>query len=82
MACKCIEKTNEALKEHNAELDTSFKFNFKTGKAPIVLPVALRKRSPSRKPLPTLMATFCPFCGKRVLKKTPYKRLPRLATKL
>ena len=77
-SCKCIEKVNKELAKQNLRLATHFSFNARTGDAHLELPVPLQKIVPNRKPLPTLVATFCAFCGKRLIveKKRTTKKKP------
>lgn len=65
MKCDCINLCNDALKNDNAELDSKFTFDFETGKMGSVLCLPLRKINPSRKPLPSMVVTYCPICGTR-----------------
>jgi hypothetical protein len=58
---------NEALAEHNAGLDIPLELDLKSGQhLPPRTQVPLYKldkdRRP-RRPLPVLMAAYCPFCG-------------------
>lgn len=72
---KCIEEVNKALEERNAALCSRTKINFKTGKISTIGPILqVEKLDPKiRKPLPTLLCNFCPFCGKSLAEK-PEKR--------
>lgn len=78
--CKCIEKVNKELAKKNLRLATNLSFNIRTGEAYLELPVPLQKIEPSRKPLPTFVATFCVFCGKRLIPKDKPKRKKTRAT--
>lgn len=66
--CKCIPAVNKTLAKSNARLKTSFRINFSTGKSSEILVLPLEKIEKSRKPLPSLVCTFCPFCGKKLYK--------------
>ena len=69
MSCKCIRNVNgQLLKDgHNCEIDVPLQMNFDTGKlAPPKCKIALEKRNKkSRKALPVVIASYCPFCGKK-----------------
>lgn len=66
--CNCVKEMDEALKEHNGRIGLA-----------ILLPAngsnRLRSRvlirtekvdAKKRKPVPAVMASFCPFCGESV----------------
>lgn len=64
--CDCAKQMNEALKEHNAALDIPMMTTRRNGDLERTGPkvvVATRKLSKSRKSLPMLFASYCPFCG-------------------
>ena len=73
--CDCITQVNEALKPHGARLALSFRLTEEMveqdGKqlrslqfARVRCQVALERiDAKSRKRLPGMMASFCPFCG-------------------
>lgn len=66
--CDCIDKCNEALTVHGAELDIPAIVDLRTGLP--ILPhrtqLLLRKAdSKKRGRLPWLAAMFCPFCGQK-----------------
>lgn len=75
MKCDCLEKIDKCLKEKNLRL-TGFAFEphfnvvptFKTERIdPDKVPKGMRK-SP-----PTMLASYCPFCGKPVRDTPPSK---------
>lgn len=73
MACKCITMCQKALEDKgsNTRLDVPFSFDMTTGKmgtARIKL-ATVKADSKKRVPLETLVATFCPICGKRYTPK-------------
>lgn len=65
--CKCVQQLNEQLAERNVVIVQELMFDFKNGKADMSPPLILvRKRdSDKRTKLPTLLASYCPFCGKK-----------------
>jgi hypothetical protein len=70
MNCECVKKANEALVEHNTEIDTAMAigFNKTAGKTRAdmgaVLLVPTRKiNSRVRKGPVRLHVNFCPLCG-------------------
>lgn len=69
--CNCLELTQKALAEQRpgVHLKTELSINFKTGKCRTIGPllvVAKDGDAPKRVKLPTIVCTFCPFCGKRL----------------
>ena len=64
--CTCITKINEKLAEHNTQISTSLTVSRDLTTMGIGLQVPTHKiDSKRRKPAMTLLATFCPFCGKK-----------------
>ncbi len=68
MACKCIELCNKELAKQgcNTRIDIPFIINFKTGKTgpPRCKIATCKADSKKRGPIRTLLAAFCPICGK------------------
>lgn len=62
MTHRCIEETNELLKEHNAVLSVAIDFSGK-GRELVQLSTAKLDSKVRRKP-PSIFASYCPFCGK------------------
>jgi hypothetical protein len=58
---KCIDEMNDRLKEHNATISTAIDFSGKERELVSVGVVKLDTKV--RKKLPTLFASYCPFCG-------------------
>lgn len=70
--CDCITKVDQQLAEHNTRLSVGFAIVNNTMTARVLLKTT--KVNPgSRKPLMTVSAMFCPFCGKKQVdeKATP-----------
>ena len=68
--CKCLELTQEALKEHNTRLVTTMQFDPKRGKMrslPQLMTEKLDKKS-RKKPI-TVVPTYCPICGEKYPEK-------------
>ena len=66
--CKCREQVNKQLSEKfGAGLTCKTVVNFKTGKMRPSPPLLMVDNDDpkSRKPLPTIMCAYCPFCGKK-----------------
>ena len=74
MDCKCIDKLNKKLKEHNTELDTTFNV---TGQ--VFMKVATRRIVSYRdnKRAVVLVPNYCPMCGKKVEMKTLKQRVAK-----
>lgn len=68
--CNCLELTQKALAEKypNVRLRTELSINFTSGKARVVGPVLEVEKidTAKRERLPTILCTYCPFCGKKV----------------
>jgi hypothetical protein len=69
MNCDCIQRIDEKLAERNFALDTSFLLGEKLSTMTLALSIGTHwkdstKRVRGKKP-PTIVVTFCPFCGKR-----------------
>jgi hypothetical protein len=69
MNCKCIDQCNAELKKmgENTQIDVPLMINFKTGKATAsqCKIATIKLDSKNRKRAITLMAAFCPMCGKK-----------------
>lgn len=62
--CTCVDKVNEKLKDVGIRLARGFRLNFKTGVSRMGLPqLVTEKTNPTRKKMPIVVCTFCPFCG-------------------
>lgn len=60
--CDCRKRMNEKLKPLNARL--AFGFTFGEGHMDLSPPIIqTEKLTPRGKRSPTVLATFCPFCG-------------------
>ena len=77
MACKCIEKCNDEMERLalNTAVSVPLIINFGTGKcAPPMAMIATYKVDDRQRGKPkSIIATFCPFCGKRY-EPAPKKR--------
>jgi len=67
--CNCVEQVNKQLEDSNAKVSQYLQVNFTTGESSMTNPmVALEKKitsSRTRTKLPSLVCTYCPFCGKK-----------------
>ena len=62
--CNCLATVQKKLSEENARVVTGFGIDFSAGKSFETGPfLKLEKIEKSRKRLPELHCTFCPFCG-------------------
>ncbi len=69
MNCDCIQRIDEKLAEQNYALDTSFLLSKNLSLTAVMLSVCTHwkdstKKIRGKKP-PTIIVTFCPFCGKK-----------------
>lgn len=67
MACDCVDRMNEAMAARNAAIEIGMLIDYATGKLREAPPaIKVYKVDPKRRDrLPTLLATFCPFCGRK-----------------
>lgn len=66
MTCNCITEMNAKLAPHNGRVAQAIRITADLGRMFSSTVIGTEKLDKSkRKPIPTLMATFCPFCGKR-----------------
>ncbi len=67
--CDCAKQVDAELAKMGVSLEKSLRMNFETGKGEMAMPfIAVRwSGKPVRgKRLPTLMPSYCPFCGKKM----------------
>jgi hypothetical protein len=69
MNCDCIRRIDDKLAEQNFELDVSFLLGEKLSTMAVTLSIGTHwkdseKKVRGKKP-PTIVVTFCPFCGVR-----------------
>ncbi len=65
--CKCVDQVNEQLAASNVKIGQGLQINFKTGQSSMSPPqIVLEKiNAKVRKRMPTVLCSFCPFCGKK-----------------
>lgn len=63
IGCDCITKINEGLVEHRIEINPAFDIN--TGQLYCVVRTCDIKNPDSRRKMPMVVATYCPFCGRK-----------------
>lgn len=72
MNCDCIPRIDEKLAEQNFALDTSFLLGENLSLSGVTLSVGTHWKDSSKKVRgkkpPTIVVTFCPFCGKKATK--------------
>lgn len=66
--CTCVDQVNAQLKSSGVKLVQHMEFNLKTGKAAMSGPCleVCKIDKASRKKLPTVMCSCCPFCGRKL----------------
>ena len=66
--CECAEAVNVALEKHNTRLVRPFVLNLegKPRKVETHLAVAVEKIEPRKRALKTVLAAYCPFCGRKL----------------
>jgi hypothetical protein len=68
--CNCNERVNEKLKEKNARLAFSFCLSSDLSEADAMLMIQTEKVNKAyRGKIPTVIPTFCPFCGVKYVRK-------------
>lgn len=69
MNCNCIQRIDEKLAEQNFALDVSFLLGDNLSLTSTTLSVGTHWKDASKKirgkKPPTIVVTFCPFCGKK-----------------
>lgn len=65
--CNCIALVNKALEEFNTCVHQELQFNFTTHESGLsgCIVKTSKINDDKRKPARTVMATYCPFCGKK-----------------
>ena len=63
--CDCMKQVNEKLAAHNGKLATAFQVTNDMGIKMRLLVSTEKVDKAKRKPVPTVTASFCPFCGEK-----------------
>ena len=63
MTCDCMKLVNEKLAAHNGRLATAFQLTADMGIRMRLLLATEKIDKNKRKPVPSVMAFYCPFCG-------------------
>jgi hypothetical protein len=63
MTCDCMKQVNEKLASHNGRLATGFQITAAMGIKMRLLLATEKLDKKKRNPVPTVTATYCPFCG-------------------
>ncbi len=61
--CDCVKNMDAHLKDHNAQLAFGFQTTKSMNLVSRLLVGTEKIDKTKRKPLPHVMASFCPFCG-------------------
>lgn len=62
--CDCVKSLDAALAEHNGRISMALTLSSDMSKMGARVLIATEKLDPKkRKPIPALMAAYCPFCG-------------------
>jgi len=61
--CDCAQKMNSLLEKHGAELDIAVVITQSMGLQTRFRVATKRIDSTKRKPIPPVVANYCPFCG-------------------
>ncbi len=63
MSCDCMKLVNEKLAAHNGRLATGFQMTANMGIKMRLLLATEKLDKTKRKPVPSVTASYCPFCG-------------------
>lgn len=63
--CNCVEKMDSMLAEHNGRVARAVQITESLGLLARTVVKTEKVDITKRKAIPTLMATYCPFCGER-----------------
>jgi hypothetical protein len=63
--CNCMKEMDEALAKHNGKLATGFQITADMNVVSRLLIATEKIDAKKRKPVPGVMASFCPFCGEK-----------------
>ncbi len=63
MSCDCMRLVNEKLSAHNGRLSTGFQITPDMGIKMRLLLATEKLDKTKRKPVPSVTASYCPFCG-------------------
>jgi len=84
MQCKCNEQFNQQMKEQNVAIDDHFALDLDANQVTTLTRVPVRRIDTSkRNKLPTVVAAFCPMCGKstKMKKKKAKRKSPKKKAK-
>ena len=70
MTCDCMKLVNEKLAAHNGRLATAFQLTADMGIRMRLLLATEKIDKNKRKPVPSVMASYCPFCGTKAEENT------------
>lgn len=65
MTCDCMKLVNETLAAHNGRLATGFQITEDMGVKMRLLLATEKLDKTKRKPVPSVTAAYCPFCGSK-----------------
>ena len=66
MSHACFKKFDDHLREHNGRLAVGLQVTEGRGLRARLLIATEKIDKAKRKPVPSVMATFCPFCGEKL----------------
>ena len=70
MTCDCMKLVNEKLAAHNGRLATGFQLTADMGIRKRLLLATEKIDKNKRKPVPSVTASYCPFCGVKAEENT------------
>jgi hypothetical protein len=64
--CECMKKMNEHLAQHNGRLATGIQITESMGLKERHLLATEKIDKAKRSPVPSVMCSYCPFCGEKL----------------
>ncbi len=65
MSCNCVEEVNQRIKDKNVRIGVGLTLIENKRLSVVVLVAAEKIDKKKRGRVPSLIATYCPFCGKK-----------------
>lgn len=63
--CECIERMNGSLAQHNGRIAVAIQITPSMDLRSRLIVQTEKLDKSRRKPVPTVVATYCPFCGEK-----------------
>ncbi len=63
--CECTTRMNEKLAQHNGKIAVAIQITESLGLRSSLMVQTEKLDKTKRRPVPAVLASFCPFCGER-----------------